>query len=55
MNGGVSGSGVGGAPIDQDKVTTVARDCLLAYVECQVGLIFVFSSEVHDYIYGSRS
>ena len=43
MNGGLSGSGVGGAPIDQDKVTTVARDCLLAYVECQVGLRF-FSS-----------
>jgi len=38
MNGGLSGSGVGGAPIDQDKVTTVARDCLLAYVECQIAV-----------------
>ena len=42
MNGGLSGSGVGGAPIDQDKVTTVARDCLLAYVECQVFFCFSF-------------
>ena len=23
-------------PVDLDKVTVVARDCLLAYVECQV-------------------
>ena len=22
--------------VDQDRVTTVARDCVLAYVECQV-------------------
>jgi hypothetical protein len=23
-------------PIDQDRITTVARDCILAFVECQV-------------------
>lgn len=25
-----------GDPVDQDKAVTVARDCLLAYVECQI-------------------
>ena len=35
--GGPSGpQQAGGAAVDQDRVTTVARDCLLAYVECQV-------------------
>ena len=29
-------SGPQQAAVDQDRVTTVARDCLLAYVECQV-------------------
>ena len=23
-------------PVDQDRATIVARDCILAYVECQV-------------------
>ena len=26
-------------PVDLDKVTVVARDCLLAYVECQVQFV----------------
>jgi hypothetical protein len=28
-------------PVDLDKVTVVARDCVLAYVECQVCSITV--------------
>ena len=31
--------------VDQDKVTTVARDCILAYVECQVSL-YVYKKNV---------
>jgi hypothetical protein len=26
-------------PVDQDRITTVARDCILAFVECQVQLV----------------
>ena len=25
-----------GQPVDQDRAITVARDCILAYVECHV-------------------
>ena len=28
-------------PVELDKVTIVARDCLLAYVECQVGTVTI--------------
>ena len=33
-------------PVELDKVTVVARDCLLAFVECQVRIHFflIFSS-----------
>jgi len=36
--GGPMTNGGGQIPVDQDRVTTVARDCLLAYVECQIAV-----------------
>ena len=45
--GGPMTNGGGQIPVDQDRVTTVARDCLLAYVECQVIICTVrLSSEI---------
>lgn len=31
-------------PVEQDAVTKVARDCILAYMECQVPCLFNYNS-----------
>ena len=35
-------------PIDQDRITTVARDCILAFVECQVRSLSSFIDVIDE-------